>query len=330
MLYKPVRRFLNGSEIIDRAVGAMSDLDFAKGWDDDVYTRWLLNGQNTPDFNIVYHGRKTYRGKPEEALRTYSNRDVGLHVTENKKTAKRFAGDDGVVYRAIDTGTYPDAIYPDLGEWDAQVWKHSLDKAQQITPEIEQEALKAFDPRVVDRDYGRYKAVRDILIDHNIDPEDISRMSRLSFFSRTDTEKLAANKEFANFLKERGVNFKYKNDFEGGGYTKPSIFITDESDLHWIPEIQMKEARKDVVPILDFSTGTVVPGVETFPRYVEYRSNYASGKDSGIHIKPENRGKFTRLKKRTGKSASWFKAHGTPAQKKMATFALNARKWKHK
>lgn len=48
-----------------------------------------------------------------------------------------------------------------------------------------------------------------------------------------------------------------------------------------------------------------------------------------IHIKPENRGKFTALKKRTGKSASWFKAHGTPAQKKMATFALNAKKWKH-
>lgn len=49
----------------------------------------------------------------------------------------------------------------------------------------------------------------------------------------------------------------------------------------------------------------------------------------GIHIKPENRGKFTALKKRTGKSASWFKEHGTPAQRKMATFALNARKWKH-
>ena len=60
------------------------------------------------------------------------------------------------------------------------------------------------------------------------------------------------------------------------------------------------------------------------------KPHHASGKDSGIHIKPENRGKFTRLKKRTGKSASWFKAHGTPAQKKMATFALNARKWKHK
>lgn len=57
--------------------------------------------------------------------------------------------------------------------------------------------------------------------------------------------------------------------------------------------------------------------------YNEYRGG------GSIHIKPENRGKFTALKKRTGKSASWFKAHGTPAQRKMATFALNARKWHH-
>ena len=55
---------------------------------------------------------------------------------------------------------------------------------------------------------------------------------------------------------------------------------------------------------------------------------YADGK-SPIHIKPANRGKFTALKKRTGHSASWFKQNGTPAQKKMATFALNAKKWKH-
>lgn len=72
-------------------------------------------------------------------------------------------------------------------------------------------------------------------------------------------------------------------------------------------------------------------GGQPFPirGYVQL-PQHNSGKDSGIHIKPENRGKFTALKKRTGKSASWFKAHGTPAQKKMATFALNARKWKHK
>lgn len=56
-------------------------------------------------------------------------------------------------------------------------------------------------------------------------------------------------------------------------------------------------------------------------------NTFAEG--GGIHIKPENRGKFTALKKRTGKSATWFKKHGTPAQRKMATFELNARKWKH-
>lgn len=63
--------------------------------------------------------------------------------------------------------------------------------------------------------------------------------------------------------------------------------------------------------------------------YDNHQSQYNKGKDSGIHIKKKNRGKFTALKKRTGKSASWFKEHGTPAQKKMAVFALNARKWKH-
>ena len=59
-------------------------------------------------------------------------------------------------------------------------------------------------------------------------------------------------------------------------------------------------------------------------QYPIFRANGGS-----IHIKLENRGKFTALKKRTGHSASWFKEHGTPAQKKMAIFALNARKWKH-
>lgn len=52
-------------------------------------------------------------------------------------------------------------------------------------------------------------------------------------------------------------------------------------------------------------------------------------KDGGIFIKPENRGKFTALKERTGKSSTWYKEYGTPAQKKMATFSLNAAKWKH-
>ena len=62
-------------------------------------------------------------------------------------------------------------------------------------------------------------------------------------------------------------------------------------------------------------------------RELVYNGFSAGGK---IHIKPENRGKFTALKKRTGHSATWFKEHGTPAQKKMATFALNSKHWSHK
>ena len=60
---------------------------------------------------------------------------------------------------------------------------------------------------------------------------------------------------------------------------------------------------------------------------LDINNSYSDG--GKIYIKPENRGKFTALKERTGKSATWFKEHGTPAQKKMATFALNAAKWKH-
>ena len=61
----------------------------------------------------------------------------------------------------------------------------------------------------------------------------------------------------------------------------------------------------------------------------EYKSGGVLFAKSGIHIKPENRGKFTALKKRTGKSSTWYKEHGTPSQRKMATFALNAKKWHH-
>ena len=50
-----------------------------------------------------------------------------------------------------------------------------------------------------------------------------------------------------------------------------------------------------------------------------------SGK-SGIHIKPENRGKLTRLKKRTGNTEAELWKEGNPAVRKMITFARNARK----
>lgn len=54
------------------------------------------------------------------------------------------------------------------------------------------------------------------------------------------------------------------------------------------------------------------------------------GKDSGIHIKPSHRGRFTQyLKSHPGMTAEKAKHSKSAAVRKMATFALNARKWRH-
>jgi hypothetical protein len=50
---------------------------------------------------------------------------------------------------------------------------------------------------------------------------------------------------------------------------------------------------------------------------------------SGIHIKPENKGKFTATKKATGKSTEELTHSKNPVTKKRAIFAQNASKWKH-
>lgn len=58
-------------------------------------------------------------------------------------------------------------------------------------------------------------------------------------------------------------------------------------------------------------------------------------KGGGIHIKKENRGKFTKSAKAAGESVQEHAAkvlkdpNATPLQKKRANFARNAAKWKH-
>ena len=52
-------------------------------------------------------------------------------------------------------------------------------------------------------------------------------------------------------------------------------------------------------------------------------------KKGGIHIKPENKGKFTQTKKATGKSTEELTHSKNPVTKKRAIFAQNAKKWKH-
>lgn len=50
-------------------------------------------------------------------------------------------------------------------------------------------------------------------------------------------------------------------------------------------------------------------------------------KGGSIHIKPENKGKFTETKKRTGKTTEELTHSKNPITRKRAIFAQNAKKW---
>jgi hypothetical protein len=58
--------------------------------------------------------------------------------------------------------------------------------------------------------------------------------------------------------------------------------------------------------------------------------SFKKGGKSKIYIKPENRGKFTAYKARTGKTTEEALHSSDPHVRKMANFAKNASKWKHK
>ena len=63
--------------------------------------------------------------------------------------------------------------------------------------------------------------------------------------------------------------------------------------------------------------------------YTKPPFRYDSGKDSGIHINPKNRGKFNALKKRTGKTTEQLTHSKNPLTRKRAIFAQNSKKFKH-
>lgn len=77
-------------------------------------------------------------------------------------------------------------------------------------------------------------------------------------------------------------------------------------------------------------------------RYIMAKEAASQGKDGsmtslpnsfadggGIHIKPENKGKFTETKRRTGKTTEELTHSKNPLTRKRAIFAQNAKKWHH-
>jgi hypothetical protein len=128
-------------------------------------------------------------------------------------------------------------------------------------------------------------------------------------------------------------------DFAGGGRSYPIPSRSDAVDalrlagLHHRPDVKAKVYAKYPELRKDEYGGIINTGYPAFedggliPIGLEYE-DYPHAK-SGIHIKPENKGKFTAYKKRTGKTTEEALHSKNPHVRQMANFARNAKEWHH-
>lgn len=105
----------------------------------------------------------------------------------------------------------------------------------------------------------------------------------------------------------------------------------------------VQEAEKQYTPYINQNAGTpeatqLKDKLEAYrAAHQQYQREQMTKKEyggpeygkGGIHIKPENRGKFTAYKKRTGKTTEEALHSPDPHVRRMANFARNAAKWKH-
>lgn len=196
----------------------------------------------------------------------------------------------------------PKGGFRPLGSFEGGHWRHLPNIHEQDVVNAQKELTAMFEAAAKDPNYVWDHAKKDqlqYLIQSN--PLKIPELRDGTFMSTDDIAAALKYLPKSEQFKESGVWLRDVQD----GYRG--------SEVIWNPE--RGGYPKVVSPNSSFKFDLLDP------TYLE--------RGGHIHIKPENRGKFTELKRRTGHSASWFKEHGTPAQKKMAVFALNAKKWKH-
>jgi hypothetical protein len=138
------------------------------------------------------------------------------------------------------------------------------------------------------------------------------------------------------------------SDLSGG---KILIATPDNSQLQFIygTASQLKQElnnfktkyKTDAVNLYHLDNGTYNQTLQTYDKKLtpqdlkDWDAKNTSGghflyyKKGGIHIKPENKGKFNATKKRTGKTTEELTHSKNPVTKKRAVFSQNAKKWKH-
>ena len=306
----------------------------------------FIDWVNTKDFNPEEIGAITRQHYGTGAgFLTRNTRGFGglisrlqKHYGSNEKAleaVRKFAGGgdvnamydpNGIMWSQPKPTELPEAVVRGPYDWDAmklrQYWGESRFRDNLTSPAGAKGAFQIMP--ITQKDYILRGGVEGDLMDkaynEGIRDDLVALLRRDPYFDEANTspESFAAMVTGAYNIGRSGFKKRLK-ELENHGYD-----IRHSTD--WVDAFPVKETRNYMKWV---GLGQDVGGDltnEAFGAAVEKNGFKSGGK---IHIKPENRGKFTALKKRTGHSASWFKAHGTPAQKKMATFALNARKWKH-
>lgn len=217
-------------------------------------------------------------------------------------------------------------------------YNYGLDRFGEMAPEL---VKKGYLPK--DFNYKSYKG-------KNEKNEDITTAA---FHNNTDalTAKAAVIKNekdrVLSYAKQKGVTLtpETENYFVlasyNGGFGNAQKMIDEYqqgggqgTDFITKDQTSRKGVSKNILPRYNrltklndfFEGGGEIEKLDQLTNFTDY--NMEKGK-SGIHIKPENRGKFNALKKKTGKSTEELTHSKNPLTRKRAIFAQNAAKWHH-
>ena len=139
-------------------------------------------------------------------------------------------------------------------------------------------------------------------------PKNESKIRRTMYITEAQMQKLA------KLIKE--------DEFGGGALTTQNIGV-DGSPKNWQYDVPFG-AKGKKGPTMDHKNMLTRKNKDNQPV-----GHIGEGKN-GIHIDPENKGKFTATKERTGKSTEELTHSKNPLTKKRAIFAQNAKRWNKK
>lgn len=265
---------------------------------------WIKKEKLERDFNNIING--SYNEVPLKTYRKSRTNDKDFEAAgwTNWDT-------DNV---AIVSGEDPYEVIP-------HELRHKIDNHIPLTQEEEELLMKAFGEEFLNipslyEEMKNYKYMKEDMVTTNRD-------ARTALLGNAWTENRPVI--FQNMLiDKKSDDAVVKAISESNGYGRRLIEVLKNNNA-LTPE-RIKAFRES----MKYVGGAAIPIGIFAPSYFSEQTNYNSGKDSGIHINPKNRGKFNALKKRTGKTTEQLTHSKNPLTRKRAIFAQNAKRWSKK